>query len=445
MTVGECLKIAVTNVRIAKSMSIKMMIGLSVTVMILFCMNIYFLTFYKQIYMFSTNHANSCYFGSETADINSVADYNKNKDLYKEAAVKLGVHDVSCLTQIQIVNPETPENESANIVKNAAISIDGVDYQGLPEWKCNNVGNSYETNEFVVSLYDKDCPPFSRLVAQQYGFENPGKAYLEGRLPEQSNELIISNYMLACFGIPQDKQNDMIGRKVSIYYDESVCYCEDYTITGIFDAKILSVREEDNYFPVWGHIIINYDLQTLENRLFHGKSTFRLYGADFDNLEEMDQKKDENLNMEISPLGEIYIIMNKQIGVVNKILQIIMLHFIISILIYVVSIFSFFLERNRSYFVMLCAMGLEKIHLYLIHMFEMLIITILSVICGLYFSVFVLIGLNSLYRNITGFSLLIEPLSLSVSVVMIFVLISIIFGCGSYINCRKIINADVLR
>lgn len=436
MKLYECIKIAITNVRVAKALSVKIIVGLSVTFMLLFCITIYRLNFNAQIRSFSAKHSSGCYMETEEIIVSSYDEYTQIRLEYKNLAKRLNASDI---LEIVLTTSNTKEENKlgSDVIKNATLVVEQMEYSGLSEWECNNSGEEFETSKLFISMYDGECTVFPEAAVIQYKTENDNQEYLHGRMPEKSGEMILSNYILECFGIPPEQQKTLIGKKLSLYKQTGEAYFENYQLTGIFDAHMLTVREQNSYNPVFEHVILHCNNADIKTILPGRKAIFRFYGENYKELERMYHDCDSE-NITLSPFGEIYILMDKQIVTVNKVLRIIVIHFVIATIIYIMSIFQFYLERNKRFLLMLRAIGMDRYQLYIIPMIEVLVMSTISMVCGLYGSFFILLGLNRVYTNITGFSILYDMKTSICVIFTIFLVVNTIFLTVSYYNARKI-------
>ena len=112
-----------------------------------------------------------------------------------------------------------------------------------------------------------------------------------GDFPKNEKELIISDFLLGEFGVTEQEQSSLIGKKVSLYCEDGAyALCEDYILTGIFRAELLEEREKKGVFNNLQHIYMNFDAETKE-KYEAPDGVIRYYVNDYEKLLGAEQSK----------------------------------------------------------------------------------------------------------------------------------------------------------
>ena len=452
MRISECAKIAFRNLMVAKKMSIKIIIGLSAVVMLLFSMTMYQQTFENQIDRIAIEHKSDCYL-QEIQNIKNIKSYKNQKESIFADKEEWNIEEVCGLIPVNIKKSDEKENIDLSqykdmAIRNAKIVLDGKEYQGRPEWLTDmqSEDKNYATDTIEVDFYDKDFKVFSSNIIHQYQKETGNEHYLIGSLPAKEGEMIISDYMLEKFGIEQDKQKQLIGKNISLYMGEkeNVPYFEEYILSGIFDAELIEIREKNSVFKHTTQIMVCFWEEDYNKLEFPNGAEIRYYNEDFKQLTESyllaKQKKE---TVEMSVYGKIYSVMEQQISVINKILEYIMIGFVIAVTVYITSIIYFFFQRNRTYFVMLRAIGVRDNCIYYITLFEVLYFILCALVIGEYFAVLVLFGLKKVYEYTIGFDFAFTSQVLGMAGIAAFGYCFVIFFVEGIIHCKNIIKENI--
>lgn len=447
MSVSECAKIALRNLNVGKKMSIKIIIGLSAVIMLLFSMCIYQKTFDNQVREISVEHKNDCYL-YETAEVNSVKQYQKQKKGILENKKSWNVDEVCGFLPVSIYEEEDSFQNNREAIKNARLVIAGKEYAGKKEWLSDiqSTNKLYETDTVRVSFYDKDFSLFSNNVIEQYREQTGKENYLIGKMPDKEGEVIISDYLLGKFGIKQEEQKQYIGKKISLYVGKKGkdSYFEDYILTGIFDADMIGVREENSMVKYMEHIAVNFKEKDCSNLIVPCGGEFRYYREDFQQLTDTylltQQKKAQ---VEMSVYGSLYSVFERQISVINKILEYIMLGFVVAVTVYITSIIYFFFQRNRVYFVMLRAIGIRRKCIYQITIFEILYLILSAMVIGICFGLLALLGLRRVYEYAIGFDFRFTLPLIGIATLAAFGYCFVVFLIEGMFHCKGIIRENI--
>ena len=452
MRISECAKIAFRNLVVANKMSIKIIIGLSAVVMLLFGMTMYQQTFENQMDKIAIEHKSDCYL-QEIQNIKNIKSYQNQKEFIFADKEEWNIQEVCGL--ISVDTKKNGEKENIDLseykdmaIRNAKIVLEGKEYQGRAEWltALQSQDKSYATDTIKVDFYDKDFSVFSHNTIYQYQKETGNENYLIGSLPVKEGEMIISDYMLEKFGIEQTEHKQLIGKSISLYIGEkeNVPYFEEYILSGIFDAELIEIREKNIFFKHTTQIMVCFREEDYNKLEFSDGAQIRYYNKDFEQLTESyllaKQKKE---TVEMSVYGKIYSVMEQQISVINKILEYIMIGFVIAVTVYITSIIYFFFQRNRTYFVMLRAIGVRENCIYYITLFEVFYLILCAIIIGVYFAMLILFGLKKVYEYSIGFEFAFTSQTLGMAGLVAFGYCFVIFFVEGILHCKNIIKENI--
>lgn len=216
--------------------------------------------------------------------------------------------------------------------------------------------------------------------------------------------------MLERFGIVANDQEKMIGKSIIIYVKDSDNeeYCKDYILSGIFDSRILDIRETNIESLHLEQILIHY-LPSDYSKVNVTSSCLYYYFDSYEKLNENMKNRgyEENI-LRISSRAEMFQIMDSQIQVVNYILKIIGFGYILAITMYLLCMILLWLRKNQVYFMMLRAIGLRNIQICGIYLLQVLMVGIVAIIIGGYFSIVLLLGIFNKYQLLFDYKLLIS-------------------------------------
>lgn len=411
----ECADVAFQNLLTEKRMSVKIIIGLSTVILLLFCMGVYQQVFDRQMNDISVKNKKDCYL-QETREIKSYKEYEKMKAEAFSRGKTLKTEEVGGFFSIGIADrkskkapDEIPYSQKA--IHNAVLVVDGKRYQGVEDWRADiHPTNEYHKTDTVeVGLYDTGFTLFPRNVVSQYREETGREDCLTGELPSGEGEILISNYLLGKFGIDEEEQASLIGKQVSLYLGAAgdTAYCKNYTLSGIFDASVLKVREQRGFPKCMTQVLIHFTEEDAKKVVFVQVGGIRYYADNFEQLTDTYKEAVElSEKIDISMYGGIYAQLDRQISVINRILRFVIAGFVLAVSVYLISIFHFFFRHRQNYLVMLRAMGLRNSRLYGILFFEIFGLVFSSLIIGVYVSLYILFGLKYVYENAMTFPFL---------------------------------------
>ncbi len=222
--------------------------------------------------------------------------------------------------------------------------------------------------------------------------------YISGRAIKNNNEIVMSDYILACFGIT-DYYN-LIGKEISLHItteDGNSVIAENYILCGILDEGLFRVKSRVNR----PHIIIGEEANT--------ESLLRVncYIKNFSDMVDVSNiLEQEGFSASYNAIiYSVYSNIQIQQVLVSNIITIIGFVLILALSVKLISTFLFSINQKENYFGMMKALGLENKKILLIFVYEMTIINIIGAVIAAFLSYVLLNLLNSLLSSYLAVSL----------------------------------------
>lgn len=405
MFIRDNVWLAIHNLMAQKKIAIKILAGLTMSIAMIISLYLYLSSFQNEMESYNFNHKTECYFFTEYNQGYSVKNFLKILDEGRSQKEELHAGEMSIYARVN------RKEEKTDKIKNMAMKIGDRKYTGKPSWSSSNKDiKGMEAEDFLVGLYNKECSIFPNSVMEKYKKETGKQRCYIGNLPQNQGEVFISDYMLERFGISANDQEKIIGKSITIYIKDSDNeeYCKDYILSGIFDSRILDIRETNIESLHLEQILINY-LPSDYSKVNVTSSCLYYYFDSYEKLNENMKNSgyEENI-LRISSRAEMFQIMDSQIQIVNYILKIIGFGYIVAITMYLFCMILLWLRKNQAYFMMLRAIGVRNIQICGIYLLQVLMIGIVAIIIGGYFSIILLLGIFNKYQLLFDYKLLIS-------------------------------------
>lgn len=391
------MKVACWNMTAFRRQSIKIIIGMSTVILLLFCLSVYKFVFEKQIVKVKEDYKTNCYY-EKYLEQTGWEDYRKKITILRRQKDLFGYSESSVLADLTVL-PEKKDEAVDTQISRACLDIDGQEYVGRTEilsgirpekkfWKKDKV---------LLGIWQKGAEAFPDIVVEEFEKEH---SWLIGNLPEREREIMISDYMLEEFGIAREEQERLIGKKVKLYFDgKKYAAFDQYKIAGIFHVAILEGREKNSSIRNMQQIYVNLDEVTRKNYRIDS-CVIRYYTENYDDLLVSSEKaRRTDGEISLSLYGDIYLTMSNQLGTINDILSYVIVGFLFAVTVYLVCILYFFFQENREFMFMLRAVGMKRSYVMKIMFNEILLFSLVSLIIGCYIGLFVLYGLKYIYDH----------------------------------------------
>ena len=417
MRVKDKVQIAFWNLGAGKQMMKKMIFGMVFVFMIIFCFLMVMQSYFAYIEGFNQKHVTDCYYYSEIGS-QELAE-NVIEGLVAgshEMQEKYHAVETSVLCTLDLT-----EGEELLAAGNMGLILNGETCQAVNYYVSQRkMYQSIQGNSSPVSvgLYQPGMAVFADKITKEYG-----KGYLMGSYPERPGEIMLDTHILEVFGV-ENIEESLLGTKVSISFineETEEIILRDYTLTGIFQAELLSYRESVFTRDVHlEHIYINLFLEDRERFIISGGS-IRYYFHDYMEYVENYENMDSILRLN---LAEVYESEDSQVKLTGKGMEYSLLYWIMDhigkLLLLIAGVigliitfsvgymFQFYRDRNARYFSMLQDIGMEKRDRRWIGSMEMGTIMLLATVLGIYLSAIFLLLLNMVTKQILDFQIVFD-------------------------------------
>ncbi len=391
----ECVKVAFWNITAYKRSCVKIVMGLTIVTVLLYCLISYKTVFDQQISSIKSQYKSDCYL-EKYVECKSWDEYEEEISNLRKLKSVVGYSEGCVLNNL--TNSNGRIDTKRNQISSAYLCVNDQIFNGRSEILAgiNPQNEFWSTDCILIGMWENDFPSLPENVIEAY--EENGKNYLIGRLPQNEKELLVSDYMLEQFGIAENEQERLIGSKITLYFDDKENkFFDNYILTGIFHAPLIEQRDKNSISANLQHMYLNLDVKTKRSCNI-SSAVIRYYVSDYDYLIECGEgarKADNRIN--ISLYGGIYEVLSKQISSINDILTYIIIGFVFGITIYLICVLYFFFGKNCGFYSMLKAMGMNNKNIKMIIVNELVILCFISLIIGVYVGTFMLYGLKYIY------------------------------------------------
>ena len=386
----ECYKVACWNMVSFKKNSVKVLIGLTTVVVLLFGLLSYKSVFEEQKGTIEEKYQNNCYL-EKYVGYSEWDSYEREITELLEQKTLIGYEESNALITMMFKEEVDYDMHKIKLVMNNKTykkKYDVLEGIGAPK-------KAYETEDLQLFLWDNRLPPFPSKIVK----DSEGKVFM-GDTPRQEGELMVSDYLLEELGVKREEQRNCVGKKVSLYLqDEKYVAFEDYIIKGIYSIDLLERRERNNQgFPSYEHIYI-YPTKADKEKYKEIHGMVRLYVNDYTKLMKCYEKAIEwDKNVELSISGAVYEVLAKHIATINDVLTYVIAGFLFAVSIYLLCVLYFFFKQNEKYVRMLRIIGMQRKDMYTIIFFEVLNFSLISLILGVYVGTFILYAFKYIYE-----------------------------------------------
>lgn len=343
----ECVKVAFWNITAYKRSCVKIVMGLTIVTVLLYCLISYKTVFDQQISSIKSQYKSDCYL-EKYVECKSWDEYEEEISNLRKLKSVVGYSEGCVLNNL--TNSNGRIDTKRNQISSAYLCVNDQIYNGRSEILAgiNPQNEFWSTDCILIGMWENDFPSLPENVIEAY--EENGKNYLIGRLPQNEKELLVSDYMLEQFGIAENEQERLIGSKITLYFDDKENkFFDNYILTGIFHAPLIEQRDKNSISANLQHMYLNLDVKTKRSCNI-SSAVIRYYVSDYDYLIECGErarKADNRIN--ISLYGGIYEVLSKQISSINDILTYIIIGFVFGITIYLICVLYFFLEKTADF------------------------------------------------------------------------------------------------
>ena len=194
------------------------------------------------------------------------------------------------------------------------------------------------------------------------------------------HQIMMSEYMLSCYGFPKEQQPELIGKPLSlgIIHDGTEYICiSDYTLTGIIKTDYFGMSGKGSMAEqIWitydssePNLRYRYDIGYVENYGF----SVNVYLDSFDMYETLsEQFKKDGYPTDMNPVQLIGVFLQDGITLLEKIVAWIMLFFLIIMILSICSSVYFYYQSARNNYRMLSVLGAKEDSVKRICIYELL-------------------------------------------------------------------------
>lgn len=290
------------------------------------------------------------------------------------------------------------ENWSFVNVKYVSLTLDDTQYQGVNDYSYDfvekfdrrNLQAEYSVPFDVAVVFSPIA--FTQNDIIEFNYRNPNSSYiLHGSAEVDEGKLLISDYMLARFGITEDLDS-LIGKTISFSVEEQVAV-KQYTIGGILDSRLFRVSGLAGYpqiiIPSNG-IIETYNIKySLANLPF---TDYKYTKEALAKLHDLGVR----IEFYVWEIAEYYHTISGARIIVQRLVSLFGLLICIAIIMNLCNILMQSIDSRRSQYGILRAIGMPKGALYTIAYLELLIMTLFAMVIALTLSWFFLQFMNKM-------------------------------------------------
>ncbi len=207
-------------------------------------------------------------------------------------------------------------------------------------------------------------------------------SWLTGRLPQNPDELLMSDYMLEKYGFSKEAQAALIGEKLSIYLKD-VCILEGYTLCGIVDADIFYLHGKERCAQI-------YVTETAELSSFHVPSyLMRLFAEDFSEASaQRTELMEGGYDLLSNDTIALFTTISMQQLLIGRTSAAVCVVVLLALSVALFAMLQNYVQQKSDYYRMLQCMGLREKQLRRLFFAELLLLAIPSLLLGLVLSQF---------------------------------------------------------
>ena len=261
------------------------------------------------------------------------------------------------------------------------------------------IGETVADMNVYFSIRALVVPP-SRLISdaelKEYDSKSPEGQYITGRLSENPGELMISSYMLEKYGIPSNEHSALIGETVSFRINggEAIFFqTEDFTLVGIINADFFRIQSRMES----PQIILCVENDTVEIPLVHIPESYEemlttqkgpsdnhiynliVYSDNFSDAARAGQEiRQVGIEANMSWVGDMYAFIETQNQVFTKIVSLIGAMLVVTIIVFLLMITRYYMDRRADFIEMERAMGMRRRHITAIYAYELMLVAALT-------------------------------------------------------------------
>lgn len=409
-----------------------------------------------------------CYRTAVLNRMNTLTDSNAS-DCYLE--LSYSVPEVDEFEQIatRFVRYDWPTGLTPD---NVDLVIDGSVYHGQDKYNYRfDINSSSELGlskadfkvPFDISavLNDNDDIFPDKMVDEMRVKTNSLSPVKFGSVELSSGKILVSDFMLDQFGLSEDAQNQLVGKKISFKNRETgTVYCNNLELCGVIDSNLFYV--DSLVVTKSPHILISEtdmcnDMQEDMVKYLKNEQMYKNNNSDdYDsscrgNLKRYCYMRSfsdyKSLLLQLDKDGytawpsyqtKVYYVIKQQQVIVDNVISIIVCVFSITLLSYLMTALYFYYKKNGRFKQMLRALGMNNINVFCVSFIELLTCSLFSVMAGTIISIVFCNVFNSFIAQDTYVELSLSTeffLVIPFIILLAFVLFSV---AAASINCLRL-------
>lgn len=345
-----------------------------------------------------------------------IASEDEAKRLSSESSEYTITSELSLQMLLNGVQKKTYEHLYLN---SSALEYNNTLYYGVNDFTYDfSVNGKLSKNELAVPFRIDALKPGSVLMAKaelkEYYQKFEKKSWLIGKLPENENEFVISDYLLKKYGFSESEQNKLIDETFSIYAvinETKICILKNYKLCGIIDSDIFYIHGKNNCAQIYvadTPIMQKYHKSMYIIRMF--EDSFRGATMRHNDLVKLGYSVQENATL------YLFTAIDTQQLLIGNFLIIVCSTVLISMSITLISILQNYVYKRSGYFHMLQCMGMRRYHVMVLFFVELIIITLPLTILGIVLSQHISNTLVSNVAKLSGEIIIINPYYQTISI-----------------------------
>lgn len=374
MSIKECIKLALYNIIRKKAVSFQISISFLIVSFIGICSFSYILLLNSEISALYEKEISECYISIPAGQLS-----NKKEAFLKDELSNIeGIADINVFAHVspeELMNyfPET--GEYAFLFEFTKLVANGNEYSPNESSIYDRIIGQY----ISINRYFKDYRTVSDNEIQElYNTTKSKSAFLYGKEFDDKDQVILSEMLLNKYGLSKENMEQMTGSKISLLvYDvegnNPLYLFKDYYLIGILSSEFFCVKSRTDS----PHILISSSNSV--NVSDYDEIIINVKG--FSNVKNVHDKLKSTLGIEgeYSSTCEFYMYLNKINLAIKSIFSLASLIICFAIIMNVVILTYFNINKKKNYLGMLKAMGLSSGKIALIIFSELFIISIVSI------------------------------------------------------------------
>ena len=370
MKIKECLKLSFYDIKMKKSRNFRFFLNILFIATITSLLGIFVFAIQRN-YNDLLNNQISMSYVAHYLDLDKDGEiiYNEEYELSQMLQKHNWVKGILRYAEIDLLDFLKKENWSFLSISHARMDINGKSYQGEDDYSYDFIDEKrpYQMDESIYSV------PFGLSAVELSGNFEPPMIIKEffyrfsnepiisyGRYLEKDREVMMSEYMLNCFGI-YDNYEKYIGKTLSFFVDGKNVL-NNYTLVGIFNSNFFRVSANNTRNQIW--VAGNSDIYKKYKCVYIKEQACTTSFPQLTDLEK-ELKKFGKGNFWDNGEREEYEFIEKMKQIIEKVIYIIVLIGIVAVLLNLINNIYIDMQESTAFYGMLRAMGIcpQKVYL----------------------------------------------------------------------------------